>query len=261
MFLGLFLSAPQRPIDQVRHSKQNPFLKMSSNSNRQVTELIASLKNPKEMSTEAFNFAMENIKEKLVEWHQQLLGLRTQALENPKRAKPGLDSAPEGVGAASAARSPGESTVERAYAAAPPVPPPRLFSFPKNLVIDMVDDLAPTEATGRGQRIHKPRKIFEQVAEPSKGKRNRAAVKENTAATAALPLSKKRATRAVSRTALSTAPQPIAAATAKNKRKRAADLNEAAATAPASIKKRATSRAASSTHLSIGYWCHRYSID
>lgn len=68
---------------------------MSSNSNRQVTELIASLKNPKEMSTEVFNFAMENIEEKLVERHQQLLGLRTQALEKPKRAKPGLDSVPK----------------------------------------------------------------------------------------------------------------------------------------------------------------------
>lgn len=115
----------------------------------------------------------------------------TKAINRAKRAKKGQKSAPEGVVAAPAPRSPGASTAERAPAAPPPPLPTaaaapakraaRRLPIPKGLVIDMVDDLAATEATGRGQRTRKPRKIFEEEAVPSKGKRKRAAAAEEDA--------------------------------------------------------------------------------
>lgn len=49
--------------------------------------------------------------------------------------------------------------------------PARALPIPKDLVIDMGDGLAVNEATGRGQCARKPRKIFKEIAAPSKGKR------------------------------------------------------------------------------------------
>lgn len=112
-------------------------------------------------------------------------------------------------------------------------------------LLPMVDYLAVSEATGRGQRIRKPRMIFEGVAASSRGKRKRAAIKENApTATTASPSKKQVMTRDISVISVGAAP-----AAGNNNRKRAADDDEVAATAPPPTKKRATSRAASTVPL------------
>lgn len=201
-----------------------------------------------------------------------------EASERPKKAmRKGTrakmaTTAPEGVDAAPAARSPGEPAVERAPSAAPAAPA-RLLPVPKELVIDMVDNLAPTEATGRGHRTRKQRTFFAEAA-PSKAKRKRAAAAAIVAeedktnprpskkrasptslvsiAAAALAVATdmpppKRTTRASSRPASSAVPPPPPPQQAKNKRKRAAaDDDDEAETALPPTKKGAKGSAASS---------------
>ncbi|MCJ1462895.1 hypothetical protein MMC07_001499 [Pseudocyphellaria aurata] len=107
---------------------------------------------------------------------------------------PGVLIVPEGVGAADAAQSPGTSATTRAQAALPA----RRLPIPKDLVIDMVDDLVASEATGRGKRIRKPRKIFEEAAEPRKGNGQRKREKDPTATIALPPLKNRVVIREVS---------------------------------------------------------------
>ena len=68
-----------------------------------------------------------------------------KAMKKAPRAKTASTTAPEGVVAASAARSPGELTVERAPSAAPPAPA-SLVPVPKELVVNIFDNLSSTEA-------------------------------------------------------------------------------------------------------------------
>lgn len=162
---------------------------------------------------------------------------KPEGTKNAEKAKTGLNYVPEGVVAAPAARSLGESKAERTTAAAP-------ITIPKDLVIDMVDDLAATVATGRGQRIRKPRKVFGEAAAPNEGKRKRAAVEDDAPTNAAPPPNKKRATsRSVSVVPASSSalPLPPLQPPAANKRKRAAKDQEAAPPP----KKRATARSVS----------------
>ncbi|MCJ1267835.1 hypothetical protein MMC22_007721 [Lobaria immixta] len=78
-----------------------------------------------------------------------------KAMKKAPRAKTASTTAPERVVAASAARSPGELTVERAPSAAPPAPA-SLVPVPKELVVNMFDNLSSTEtpdgATARSSR-------------------------------------------------------------------------------------------------------------
>lgn len=117
-----------------------------------------------------------------------------------QKAKISAKSAPEGIVEASAVRSPSALKEEQASAAVPPAPsaspskqPALPNSIPRDLVIDMVDNLAATAATGRGQRTRKPRNFIEEAVEPRIGKRKRATVGD-IATIAASPPSKKRAT-------------------------------------------------------------------
>lgn len=96
----------------------------------------------------------------------------------------------------------------------------------------MVDNLAASEAADRGQRIRKPRIIFEGVASPSQGKRKRAAVEDVPSTTAALP--SKNGAKLLKTPSFGLVPPPAAA---NNKRKRATDDDEVAATAPPPTKK------------------------
>lgn len=109
----------------------------------------------------------------------------------------------------------------------------------------MVDDLVATEATGRGQRIRKPRKIF--VATPTTGKRKRAAIEEDAPITrdpiTGAPLLSKK--RAKTRDASVVPTAPVAPAPAGLvKRKHALD-DEAASTTLPPTDNRATGRTTS----------------
>lgn len=108
--------------------------------------------------------------------------------------------APEGVVAATAARSPGGSKVERALPATPPAQPTatanllaRVFPTLKNLAMNMEADYVETEASGRGCRLQKLRKIFGETAASGGSKRTWAAVEEDSPTTAVSRPSKKRA--------------------------------------------------------------------
>lgn len=177
----------------------------------------------------------------------KLVGNRGKAEKTAKRAKMARKNKSEGVVTAPAARSPDVSETERAPVAAPPTRrPARPLPIPKDLVIDMVNDLAATEATGRGQRIRKPRKIFEEVAAPSIGKRKRAAVEEDAPITAAPLLSKKRAkTRDVSVVPTAPITHTPTTPTRPAKRKRTSDNDETASKTLPATKKPVTSRATS----------------
>lgn len=107
----------------------------------------------------------------------------------------------------------------------------------------MVDDLAVTDTCRRSLHIRQPRKMFEVVAAPVKGKRKRATDGGNVVPATAVTTPRKRATRAISGIA-SNAPPPQAP---KDKRKREAEDTTSTATDSRLKKKRATRRAASVT--------------
>ncbi|MCJ1470415.1 hypothetical protein MMC07_009060 [Pseudocyphellaria aurata] len=86
-----------------------------------------------------------------------------------KEANGASNEAPEGVVVAPATQSPGASKAKSTPSAAPPAPAnqtARPLPIPKELIIDMIDDLAPTEATGRGKRTRKPKKWFGEDSAP-----------------------------------------------------------------------------------------------
>ncbi|MCJ1463099.1 hypothetical protein MMC07_001704 [Pseudocyphellaria aurata] len=154
--------------------------------------------------------------------------------------------ASEGVAAAGAARSPGTFETQQVPAAVlsgSVTQPARRLPIPKELIIDMVDDLAVTTATRHGQRTRKPRTFLEMAVAPARGKRKRAADEGSNAATAA-PTTKLATTR---ETPASSAATPLPPSPAKGKRKPAAadDDNVVSTTPPPPPKKGAMSRATS----------------
>ena len=155
-----------------------------------ASALIDAIKNPKDLTTETLHSAIKNAQDALVKWQGEGALPEQEATEKEakkpvkraKRTRPTLKIGLEGVDSVVrvAARSPGTETAEPLAPQAPSAPPAlpagpptlptappapvfapisrpaRRFAIPKNLAIDMVDEIAVTDAGGRGQRTRKP---------------------------------------------------------------------------------------------------------
>lgn len=162
--------------------------------------LIDAFENPEEMTTEALQGAIDRLQGEIEEWQEELVRVQKESrsrkeVQSSNFTWPTKSSGtPTMVLSRPEVSSPTASPTATPSAPAPVNRPACRLEIPKELVIDMVDYLTVADAGGRGQRIRKSRKIFEEVAAPSKSKRKRAADGDDGAAAAARPTKKRRAT-------------------------------------------------------------------